>query len=37
MTRQKIMYWMFDHRLTTTVIITIPVGIVVIAIALKTL
>jgi hypothetical protein len=36
MTKKQIMNWVWDHPLTTTIIISIPVGIAVIALALKT-
>jgi uncharacterized integral membrane protein len=36
MTKKQIMNWVWDHPLTVTIIISIPVGVVVIAIALKT-
>ncbi len=36
MTKKQIMNWVWDHPLITTIIISIPVGIAVIALALKT-
>jgi len=36
MTRKQIMNWMFDHPLTTTTIISIPVFFTVVWIGLKT-
>jgi hypothetical protein len=36
MTKKQIMNWVWDHPLATTIIISIPMGIAVIAIALKT-
>jgi len=36
MTKRQIMNWAWDHPLATTIIISIPFGIVVIALAIKT-
>jgi hypothetical protein len=36
MTKKQIMNWVWDHPLATTIIISIPMGIVVITLALKT-
>lgn len=36
MNKQQVMNWVWDHPLATTIIISIPFGIVMITLALKT-